>query len=211
MYLLNKYTTWYNNIITQAQQRVNQTGYTEKHHILPKSLGGSNDQSNLVKLTAKEHFVCHRLLVRMTVGESKRKMANAAWGMANLRNLHQGARHKVNSITYAKLKSEYKKDPASIEKIRAKLKGRKRGPMSAKHKEKLRDRVITDEWRLNLSVSRIGKSWGYKHSNATKDKMSAWQKGIPKEKIRCEYCDKETSKMNNVRWHGLNCKHAITS
>jgi hypothetical protein len=35
MYLTNKYTTWYNNIIAKAQVRVNQTGYFEKHHIIP--------------------------------------------------------------------------------------------------------------------------------------------------------------------------------
>lgn len=32
-------------------------GYFEKHHILPKSLGGTNDKENLVKLTAREHFI----------------------------------------------------------------------------------------------------------------------------------------------------------
>lgn len=36
--------------------------YSEIHHIIPRSLGGSDDKINLVKLTAKEHFVCHLLL-----------------------------------------------------------------------------------------------------------------------------------------------------
>jgi hypothetical protein len=34
MYLTNKYTTWYYSIITRANQRVNQEGYVEKHHII---------------------------------------------------------------------------------------------------------------------------------------------------------------------------------
>lgn len=40
-------------------------GYTELHHIIPKSLGGSNSKDNLVRLSAREHFVCHWLLVKM--------------------------------------------------------------------------------------------------------------------------------------------------
>ena len=40
-------------------------GYYEKHHIIPKSLGGSNNKENIVKLSAREHFICHYLLIKM--------------------------------------------------------------------------------------------------------------------------------------------------
>ena len=60
MYLHNKYTITYYNIIAQAQSRTLDC-YTENHHIIPKSLGGSNDSDNLVALTAREHFLCHWL------------------------------------------------------------------------------------------------------------------------------------------------------
>ena len=53
------------------------SGYKEQHHILPKSLGGSDDISNLVFLTAKEHFICHCLLTKMTTGPSYHKMLRA--------------------------------------------------------------------------------------------------------------------------------------
>ena len=39
--------------------------YTETHHILPKSMDGSNDVDNLVVLTGKEHFICHYLLTKI--------------------------------------------------------------------------------------------------------------------------------------------------
>lgn len=39
--------------------------YTEVHHIVPKCLGGSDDHENLVRLTAREHFIAHRLLTKM--------------------------------------------------------------------------------------------------------------------------------------------------
>ena len=64
MFLTNKYTTTYNEIIAKARLRRVQCGFTEKHHVIPKSLGGRNGY-NLVKLTVREHFICHWLLIRM--------------------------------------------------------------------------------------------------------------------------------------------------
>ena len=54
----------YNDLIIK-RQAIEPCGYVEKHHIVPKSLGGSNDASNLVKLTAREHFIAHLLLSKM--------------------------------------------------------------------------------------------------------------------------------------------------
>jgi hypothetical protein len=80
MFIKNKYTSWYFSIIEQSKQR-SIDGYFETHHIIPKSLGGDNDPSNLVTLTAREHFICHLLLVKMVSNErDKAKMAlSAAW------------------------------------------------------------------------------------------------------------------------------------
>ena len=61
----NKYRNWYNKIIEYRQNNPLIYGYKEKHHIIPKSLGGSNDKSNLIYLTAKEHYICHLLLVEI--------------------------------------------------------------------------------------------------------------------------------------------------
>lgn len=97
MYLDNKYTVWYNNIITKAQHRV-LVGYKEKHHIIPKSLGGDDTLFNLVELTAKEHFVCHMLLVRMTTGLSKKKMQLAMHKMCSFKPTQY--RHKPTASQY---------------------------------------------------------------------------------------------------------------
>jgi hypothetical protein len=57
MYLQNKYTSWYNNIICNAKSRtLSKEIYTEKHHIVLRSLDGNNLDENLVKLIAQEHF-----------------------------------------------------------------------------------------------------------------------------------------------------------
>lgn len=60
------YNKIYNNIIERAKIRKIENpinGYKEIHHVIPRSIGGSNEPSNLVELTLKEHFLCHELLV----------------------------------------------------------------------------------------------------------------------------------------------------
>lgn len=58
------YRKIYNQII--KNRKFNEVeGYTEKHHILPRSLGGTDEKNNLINLTAREHFLCHFLLAKM--------------------------------------------------------------------------------------------------------------------------------------------------
>ena len=73
---MNKYKQWYSNITDRAKNR-NLNSYTESHHIQPRSLGGTDESINLVALTAREHFICHWLLVKMTTGKDRHKMLNA--------------------------------------------------------------------------------------------------------------------------------------
>lgn len=102
MYLQNKYTCIYYMIIDRAKSRV-LTEYKERHHIIPISLGGSDEENNLVYLTAREHFICHLLLTKMTTGMNKSKMSQAAWMMASTVGRGQ-ERYKVNNRTYEKLR-----------------------------------------------------------------------------------------------------------
>ena len=48
--------------MTHAQARSTPSEYYEKHHILPTSMGGGNEPSNIVCLTLKEHLAAHLLL-----------------------------------------------------------------------------------------------------------------------------------------------------
>jgi hypothetical protein len=56
------YTIYYNDIINNARIRQKYTGYIERHHIIPKSIGGLDTSDNIVELTAKEHYIAHHLL-----------------------------------------------------------------------------------------------------------------------------------------------------
>ena len=58
IFISNKYNVWYFNITAQAQLR-NAAEKYEIHHIVPRSLGGTDEPNNLVKLTLKEHLVVH--------------------------------------------------------------------------------------------------------------------------------------------------------
>lgn len=94
MYLQNKYKNWYFSIIETAKSRNEIVEYTESHHILPKSMGGSNKKENLVNLTTKEHYVVHHLLTKMTTGEYKKKMIYAFWRMTTSNDI------KISSKQY---------------------------------------------------------------------------------------------------------------
>ena len=60
------YKKLYDQIIENAKNRnIIENKYYEEHHIIPKCLNGTNDDNNLVKLTLREHYVCHKLLAEI--------------------------------------------------------------------------------------------------------------------------------------------------
>lgn len=76
------YNKIYNNIIERAKQRQIENpinGYKEIHHVIPRSIGGSNEPTNLVELTLKEHFLCHELLVY--IYPNNKEVVYALWMM----------------------------------------------------------------------------------------------------------------------------------
>jgi ribosomal protein L24E len=59
------YKLIYEQLVTRGQERPELEGYKERHHIIPRCMGGSDEKENLVDLTAEEHYVAHQLLVKM--------------------------------------------------------------------------------------------------------------------------------------------------
>jgi hypothetical protein len=100
------YQKIYNQIIERAKNRILE-GYKEKHHIIPKCLGGSNNKSNLVKLTAREHFLCHCLLVEIYPDNKKLKYALCLMNIGKRKN--KNADYNISSRTYERLKKEHSK------------------------------------------------------------------------------------------------------
>jgi len=68
-------------------------------------MGGENKESNIAVLTAREHFICHILLTKMTTGNHRYRMVYAAKMMSTVKNNHQ--QRYVNSCLYKTLKEQY--------------------------------------------------------------------------------------------------------
>jgi hypothetical protein len=102
------YNKIYQNIIdnVKKQNRVRSKSFLfESHHIIPKSISGTNEKDNLVLLTPKEHYICHRLLVEIYRGtENEHKMYYAMWCMIN--GLGNQKRHATTSKIYDRLRNE---------------------------------------------------------------------------------------------------------
>lgn len=83
-------------------------GYIERHHILPKCLGGSDDKSNLVKLSAREYYICHLLLTKIyKTGIKHSKMIYAYMMMCYVKGENQKRDYKSNSRLYESRKREF--------------------------------------------------------------------------------------------------------
>lgn len=62
---MNYKRVYYEIIFNRLENKLDGSGYSENHHILPRCLGGDDSKSNLVRLTAREHFLCHLLLTKI--------------------------------------------------------------------------------------------------------------------------------------------------
>lgn len=102
------YTNIYYKIIDN-RKNTPYKGYTEEHHIIPKSLGGGNNSSNLVRLSAREHFICHLLLTKMYKKNSLEyhKMVKAFMMMLVCKS--KGQDRLVTSKRYESLRVEFSK------------------------------------------------------------------------------------------------------
>lgn len=72
------YESFINNILATRGRFACGDTYHERHHIKPKSCGGTNDEDNLVDLYAREHFIAHQLLARENPDNDKLQYAYAA-------------------------------------------------------------------------------------------------------------------------------------
>lgn len=84
-------------------------GYNEKHHIIPRSFGGTDDVENLVRLTPREHFICHWLLTKIHQTGRLHHKAIHAFAMMMWRHGKKQERYRCSSRTYEYLKIQYSK------------------------------------------------------------------------------------------------------
>lgn len=198
-------------------------------------MGGSNDSSNLVDLTASEHFVAHLLLVKMyPTNHSLAHAAKILMGCGRYNNKQFAWVRKIAVKTSAEFHTGRKRSKETCEKISKSLIGKRKGvKFSKEHCEKISigktGVEFTDEHRKNISKAKKGipVSEERKKSLSATMKMiaantdfierikSAWtpeKRKIQSEKLKnvenkkCPHCGKLAWGGNYTRWHGDNCK-----
>lgn len=223
------YLKIYDQIIERAKCRT-LLGYKERHHIIPKCLGGSDDASNLVELTAREHYIVHKLL--MEIYPNVNGLVYAVWMMSNFKNKHQ-SNYKVSSREYERYRLSYIKIHAhsmighkhSNDTIQ-KMKQAKIGHVVSDETRKRISNALTgrpgtwigrkhnDESKKKMSDSAKGRKHndetkkkmsemrkGNRHTNDSRKKMSDAAKGKPKEKFICSFCGKQIGGKSNIIRH----------
>lgn len=164
------YRRIYNELIMRGWRRTNLDGYCEKHHIIPKCIGGGNEVSNLVKLTAEEHFIAHLLLTRMYPEDLK--LASAIFLMSHRKNMRAINNNKI----YSKFKEAYSKSVSDRE---------KGIPRTKEERESIRKgslgKKLTEATKSKISATKRGNSpspmKGKSHSVEARLKISIANKG----------------------------------
>jgi hypothetical protein len=148
-----KYQKWYDALMVKAQNRnwsrKSSGQYVEQHHIIPKSLGGTNDKSNLVFLTSREHCIAHLLLCRFGDEHQKSKMI---WALQRFLTTNK----TVSSVLYESTRKMW------IEEHTKKLIGNKR-------RLGIKD---TDEVKKKKSQSMLGVVGKWKREEKHKKELS---------------------------------------
>lgn len=170
--MTTKYEIWYNSLIekrrkyplTKDKSDPNYV-YCERHHIVPKCLGGSNSPENIVNLTSREHFIAHILLVKIYQKQNNKnayiKMSLALFSLKTLKNGCIRPLKYFSSRLFEKLVVPSR---TFTEEHRENIK------KSAKH------RVISEETKRQ-AIEKMIRTKKLKRLNGTL--KPAWNKGIP--------------------------------
>jgi hypothetical protein len=203
------YTEHYNRLIDRARVRI-LAGYKERHHVLPRCMGGDNSSENLVDLTAEEHYVAHQLLVKMypdvgglsvaAVRMAKQCAGNKAYGWLRRRHaqymshLHSGNKYNLGRrgrrlspehIEALRLSNVGKKRSLeSIEKMAQTKRGRKLPLGHIAYTGTFRGKHHSAETRAKLSAKASGKKQSAEHiANRVKASQS-WYSAPRSEEYR---------------------------
>ena len=212
------YNRIYSELIIRAKRRTILKGnYKERHHIIPKSMGGTNEKWNLVDLFPEEHLIAHLLLVKIYPNETK--IVQAAFAMTNGLNSskdriknnkeYKYLAEKFRKLQSKKVKEYYKTNPEARKRISKQQSGINNNnygrPRSQDFLDKISD-VWTKEKRKEHSIkmkNRPKKPYVYK---------PAWNKGLVGAQKHSEETRKKISENNkgkNIGNKNGSSKHII--
>jgi hypothetical protein len=169
----------YNEIINRRKV-LTPNGYIERHHIIPKCIGGLDDKSNIVSLTAREHYICHLLLAKIYPCQ---KTLYALWMM------QCGAKqHKRPNIRNGKMYEWARKKFAEyIGPISSKANSGKNNPMS---KRRWISHIENRECKTILKNEVLPEGWVYGKKTWIRLDREAHQSNLQQmkqDKLRLKY------------------------
>ena len=138
------YEEFINNILETRGRFACGDEYHERHHIVPKCMGGGNEKENLIDLYAREHFEAHRLLA---LENPENDGLVYAWQMMAFAKSTGQERYELTATEYEELKKK-------ISETRIGKYAGENNPMYGKKR--------TDEERKKMSESLKGKYIGEK-------------------------------------------------
>lgn len=184
--MMNTYQEFIQNILNTRGRFNCGDRYYERHHIVPKCIGGTDDKNNLIDLYAKEHYEAHRLLalenpenqkliyawwmMSTTIKSSRRRESITPEEYEEVRIALSAAISGENSPLYGKpsprrgahLTEEQKKHLREIN--LGALNPKYGKPVSEETRAKMRvarlGKVATEEGKLNMRNSHLGKNMG---------------------------------------------------
>jgi hypothetical protein len=159
------YKKIYDSLIDKAQSR-ELNGYVERHHIIPRCIGGKDSNTNLVKLSAKEHFIAHKLLVRIHPSERGLWYALVAMGRLSefKSRIFQSERQKAYEMRKGFKYSNESKEKMSLA---------KKGKPSVSPQTQFKAGV--NSWNIG-KFGREHHAFGSKRNEESRAKMSVAQK-----------------------------------
>ena len=140
----------------------------ETHHIIPQSIGGNNTDKNKIVLTFKEHWLAHRILVKMYSGKKKASLVYALYRMANHHNSYKITGRKYE---YAKnLRLQLVQSKTVRKKLSEEAKARWQDPIYRKNRAIGMAKAMSDPIkRKRMSI--VGKK-KYKNNPKLKEHLS---------------------------------------
>jgi hypothetical protein len=97
------YNKAYKNLLEKHGSKQKPEGYSERHHILPKCMGGSDEDDNLTYLSARAHYIAHAMLFFI---HRSPKLARAWFGMCDI---HRKPERKITARQYEEAKKAFSK------------------------------------------------------------------------------------------------------
>lgn len=174
------YAAHYERLIARARGRT-LDGYKERHHVVPRCMGGCDEPENIVELTAEEHFCAHLLLAKIHPGIPR--LVNAAYFMSFLSPTNKTYAWVKRRLAHSMRGNRRSLGLKRSLETRAKMSAAMRGNTNGRGKKLP---PFTAEHRARMSAVRIGKKQSPETIEKRASKLRGRKYGPPSPETRAK-------------------------